>query len=364
MRGIPAPARRLPMKTISSRSQSSEDAAHAVAAAWVARVDAGLTAEARTELARWLAADPQHAVAFEKLTRTWGQLDAPRVRGVAASAEAKLRERARQRTVRRTALSSTVAALALAAIVWWPSPPLATVQPAGTLAAAPAPVVKATPRMQTLEDGTVVALQADAEIAVRFTAATRHVQLVRGEAHFEVVRNRARPFIVDAGGVEVRAVGTAFAVRLDPAEVEVLVTEGRVAVGRPEGAANSADVFSHAGETPVVPAGSRVLVRLNAATAIPEPARVVALTGEELGQRLAWRSVSLDFTGTRLADAVTEVNRYNRDQIVIEDASLADLRVSGIVATDKVDTFVRLVELMEVRAERRPSGEIVLRRAP
>lgn len=349
------------MKSFSSTSHSSEDA---VAAAWVARVDAGLTAEARTELARWLAADPRHAVAFEKLTRTWGQLDTPRVRGVAASAETTLRQRARRRTVRRTALASTVAALALAAVVWRPLQSRPTIEPAVTLATAPAPAINATPRMQILDDGTVVALQADAEIAVRFTAARRHVQLVRGEAHFEVVKDRARPFIVDAGGVEVRAVGTAFAVRLDPAEVEVLVTEGRVAVGRPEGAENSADVVSHAGETPVVPAGSRVLVRLNAATAAPEPARVVTLSGEELGRRLAWRSVSLDFSGTRLADAVRQVNRYNRDQIVIEDSSLADLRVSGIVATDKLDTFVRLVELMEVRAERRPSGEIVLRRAP
>jgi transmembrane sensor len=74
--------------------------------------------------------------------------------------------------------------------------------------------------------------------------------------------------------------------------------------------------------------------------------------------------VRLDFSATRLADAVAQVNHYNRDQIVIEDPSLADLRVSGIVSSDRLDGFLRLVELMDVRAERRPSGEIVLRRAP
>jgi transmembrane sensor len=51
-----------------------------------------------------------------------------------------------------------------------------------------------------------------------------------GEAHFFVEKDPQRPFVVNAAGIDVRAVGTAFNVRIDPAAVEVLVTEGRVRV--------------------------------------------------------------------------------------------------------------------------------------
>ena len=62
---------------------------------------------------------------------------------------------------------------------------------------------------RALDDGTVVELNGGAEIEVQFTAAERRLRLVRGEAHFQVAKNPLRPFVVEAGGVAVRAVGTA-----------------------------------------------------------------------------------------------------------------------------------------------------------
>lgn len=328
------------------------------AAAWVARVDAGLSPEERAELETWLRADPLHPAALESLSAAWGRLDLPRLRGTAPAAEMALYARQRRRTRRRT--TAGVAAVALLAFAgWWSWP-----APAPSTDGAPAVQVAAavpTSRLLTLADGSVVELNAEAEIAPEFTAGLRRVRLLRGEAHFAVTKDRARPFIVDAGGVEVRAVGTAFAVRFGPTEVEVLVTEGRVAVGRPEGASNSADTFAGGDGTPVVPAGSRVLVRLQAQ---PAPAQVSTLSPEEISRRLAWRGTWLDISAMRLADAVAEVNRHNRAQLVIADAALADLRVSGLARADRVDDFVRLLELSGVRAERRANGEILLRAAP
>lgn len=328
------------------------------AAAWVARVDAGLSPEERTELETWLRADPLHPAALESLSAAWGRLDLPRLRGTAPAAEMALYARQRRRSRRRT--TAGVAAVALLAFAgWWSWP-----APAPSTDGAPAVQVAAavpTSRLLTLADGSVVELNAEAEIAPEFTAGLRRVRLLRGEAHFAVTKDRARPFIVDAGGVEVRAVGTAFAVRFGPTEVEVLVTEGRVAVGRPEGASNSADAFAGGGGAPVVPAGSRVLVRLQAQ---PAPAQVSTLSPEEISRRLAWRGTWLDISAMRLADAVAEVNRHNRAQLVIADAALADLRVSGLARADRVDDFVRLLELSGVRAERRANGEILLRAAP
>ncbi|MGH7956064.1 MAG: iron-containing alcohol dehydrogenase, partial [Opitutaceae bacterium] len=77
--------------------------------------------------------------------------------------------------------------------------------------------------------GSVVELNVDADILVDFSPVRRAVRLVRGEAHFTVATDAARPFVVSAGGVEVRAVGTGFAVHFAPQEIAVLVTEGQVA---------------------------------------------------------------------------------------------------------------------------------------
>lgn len=84
----------------------------------------------------------------------------------------------------------------------------------------------------TLPDGSVIALNANSRVDVRYSSAERRVSLIGGEAQFNVTKNKQRPFIVGVGGISVRAVGTAFNVRMEPGEVEVLVTEGRVQVER------------------------------------------------------------------------------------------------------------------------------------
>jgi transmembrane sensor len=81
-----------------------------------------------------------------------------------------------------------------------------------------------------LPDGSVVDLNTDSKVDVTFTPSERRVQLAHGEAHFSVAKDPARLFVVEAHGVAVVAVGTAFAVRLRSESVEVLVCEGRVRV--------------------------------------------------------------------------------------------------------------------------------------
>src|SRR6185312_8533669 len=96
-------------------------------------------------------------------------------------------------------------------------------------------IVISQPERKTLVDGSVVELRDTAEIAVDYAGPLRRVTLRRGEALFQVAKNPARPFVVKAGGLEVRAVGTAFSVQIDGAAVDVLVTEGRVSVNQAGG---------------------------------------------------------------------------------------------------------------------------------
>lgn len=182
-----------------------------------------------------------------------------------------------------------------------------------------------------LADGSRVTLNTDSEIRVQVTAGERDVELMHGEAFFEVAKDARRPFVVTAGGKRVIAVGTQFSVRQEPAGVEVVVTEGRVRVE--EGGVSSGGEPSQEVLTPgtIAHAGTAGVLVQRESVAQAEV-------------RLAWRSGILMFRDQTLAEAVAEFNRYNERQIVIVDPSVAALRIEGNFRATNVDAFVRLLE--------------------
>jgi transmembrane sensor len=220
-----------------------------------------------------------------------------------------------------------------------------------------APIVSL-PRTQTLADGTVVEFRSDAHIAVAFEESVRRVVLTRGEVHFKVAKNPARPFVVSAGGVDFRAVGTAFTVNLAEAKVEMFVTEGKVAV--------AAAPQSTAVETPaVVEAGNHVLVAIDG-TQRSTPV-VTPVSPAQLNQRLAWRAPKLEFTATPLGEAVDTINQLaagRAPRIKLGNAALAEVRISGILRADNIETLVGLLEAdYGIRADRNGDSEIILHKA-
>jgi transmembrane sensor len=240
---------------------------------------------------------------------------------------------------------------------------IASLLPRKEPAQAPAratPSVMAAETVRKLPDGSIVELNTGAEIAVQYEPAERKVRLVRGEAHFRVEADSGRPFVVEAGGVAVRAVGTAFTVQLQAAAVEVVVAEGRVIVAN--GGANSNQA---AAEPALVTAGNRVVVPASPLPRAPVAPAVQAMSATELAERLAWRIPRLEFNGTDLAEAVGLMNRHNRVQIIMAEPAVGQVRVSGTFRSDNPEGFVRLVEAtLGLRAERRAPHEIVLGRAP
>lgn len=317
-----------------------------VAAAWVFRREAGLSPEEEAEFACWQAADPRHKAALARHDRAWSALDRPRQAGQADFLLERLAERASRRRRRRIGAISMGLVCLLAVITVWQ-----TRRPSAADLTSRALVVM--PEKQTLADGSVVELKSDAEIAVDFSGPLRRVTLKKGEAHFQVAKSD-RPFVVGAGKVEFRAVGTAFAVQIAPSQVELLVTEGRVAVEK------AAELRSM-GQRPPVPAsalptalalvtaGNRMVVALEAAAPILAP---TAVPPAEMVERLAWRGPKLEFTETPLVQAAALMNQYNRVQLVIEDSELRRLPVSGLFRANRTEAFVRLLEAnFSVKAE-------------
>lgn len=337
----------------------TRDAA-ASAACWVARRAAGLSAAEKADLQAWLRADPRHAAALAAADPDASELDWPLHTGALDRVLAGLEARAAHRRARRRRLVRTgaLAAVAMVGVIFsarW----FAQSGEAFSHSAARSLVVRS-PEVRTLPDGSLVELKGDADLRVVFTAEARRIELVRGTAHFTVRKDAARPFLVSAGGVTARAVGTAFLVGLETGQVALVVTEGRVALDRTGAATATPDA---APETlAFVQAGESVAVDHAAASAAAAP-RVTALPAAERQQRLAWRTPRLEFNGTPLREIVAVVNRHNRMQLVLGEDALGNLKLSGALSADRIDALLEMLEA-DFRVTAEPAGDrLVLRRS-
>lgn len=281
----------------------------------------------------------------------------------------------RRRRRRRLALASAACAVLLAGGASWLSlRETASTAPAITAVANAASATVLRPEQQTLPDGSTIELNAGAQIEVAFSESLRRVVLRRGEAHFQVAKDPQRPFVVAAGAIEVRAVGTAFAVELGTSAVDVLVTEGRVAVN-PDASAdagtNTSPVANVKRATPPPPlaalaAGGRIVIDREPSSPGRTAPRISELSAADMQARLGWRVPRLKFSATPLAQVVAMFNEHavaGRDaRLVLAPDAPADARVSGMLRADDVDSLLRLLAgEFGISAERR-TGEIVLRR--
>lgn len=329
---------------------------------WLVRRDAGFNAEEQAEFNRWLRADPRHASAMAEVQAAWSLIEQPRHTGEVDFALRALESR-RQRRVRWRIMTAgvSVAAAAVIAMIFR----LTSLQPSFAPAESLAATMIARPERRALADGSVVELNAGAEIAVDFSSEHRRVRLVRGDAHFTVAKDSSRPFLVGAGTVEVRAIGTVFVVQLGADTVEVLVTEGKVRInnvadGLAPGAALPAIADSPSdGTGSLVTAGQRTIVSIAADASIA--ALVEPVSAAEIESSLAWRTRRIEFSGTPLAEALALFNRQNRIQLALGDPALAKRQIGGIFWIDNPEGFARLLETsFGVQAVREQEDKIVL----
>ena len=347
----------------------NDDQVLQTAAEWALRNDRGLTAAEQDEFSQWLAVSAAHRSAYAEARWGWEELDRlvglqssvhavpdPDLLSPRHSAWAKAGAPPPRRRVLRFALPAALALAAAVVVGLFLTRPVAV--PANDDMSGSAHTL-ALIEQRDLSDGSVIELNRGAIVTEHFTADRRLVRLVRGEAHFKVAKDAARPFVVEAAGVAVRAVGTAFNVRLGAASVEVLVTEGKVRV---DDAVRGQSLLGAQvdGQPPVLAAGQSATVDL-APTAVPQ---VATVTPAEIEQRLAWQPRLLDFTDTPMPEIVAEFNRRNPVHLILNDAALEQMRLSATFRSDNVDGFVRLMESdFGLRAEWRENGEILLRRA-
>ena len=334
----------------------------ASATAWLIRLEREATPELWEELQQWLDSHPRHRAEFIRQRTAWnrcdklkilrpdnGTIDADLLAKIelvepeesrASQAAGKLPARGRRPSAVDLSRRGWLAAAAITGLAILGASYLAFQDGWHTY------VTAIGGRKQiALSDGSTVTLNTDSEMRVRIGSGRRDIVLMRGEALFHVAHDTQRPFLVTAETTIVRAVGTAFSVRIRADnQVDVLVTEGRVAVGAPEdGAAFTLSTAS------AVSAGEGAAVRHG-------KVNVKSLHPDEMKRKLAWTDPSgprLWFQGETLAEAVAEFNRYNVRHLVIADPAIADpsvLQISfgGSISATDIDSFVDALKLFHV----------------
>lgn len=261
---------------------------------------------------RWLTANSDHVAAFEKVSTAWeatGALPRGPFPRLSRWQRAGFRQGFFQAA---TAVAAMAIVMIVGELIYQRSAGIAT--------------EIGEQRMLTLQDGTRVYLNTDSRVVVNYDKRQRAVELKSGEAFFEVAKKPPNwPFVVTVDGRQITALGTAFVVRRDSNRVSVTLLEGKVAVlPTPEPS------------TPMIPLspGQRLVLADNRPPKVDEPS---------IEKVTAWRSGYVDVVEVSLADAVAEMNRYSRLNVIVAEPETAAIPISGIFRAGDITSFANAV---------------------
>jgi transmembrane sensor len=299
---------------------------------WFVRLrDEDATEDDRRRCAAWRAADPAHARAWAETEQLWARMDAvvPALRA-------------------RQAWQAQKPAAPISRRGWLKQAAAAALVLGGGVGVAVSSDLLADHRTgigerKTLDlaDGSKVELDADTALSLAFSADLRRISLHRGRAFFQVAGDPSRPFLVAAGNGEIRALGTAFSVKITPDAVQVAVSEHAVAV-------------SFGGETARVDEGGALAYGVHG---------IGQTVATDIASQLAWRQDRLFFQEAPLREVVADLDRYRPGRILILDGDLADLPVTGFFHAGQSEAALQTIEAtLPVRLTRLTDRLVVVRR--
>lgn len=320
-----------------TRTPTCNQAQRDQAIAWLLRLrDAPTDSLLEQAFAEWLASDPAHPAAYRQAEQQWAWME-PFKQQAFPARDAALRYRpATNKPRRRNGPIYAVAASLLLAVSW------GLFSPQGWYGLPHSySVGKGQRQTIALSDGSSLELNTDTEVRVHFNHRQRHVDLVRGEAFFNVAHNADRPFSVHVGDVSIHDIGTAFDVYRQAEQVSVAVAEGVV------------EMEAQQGERRQLSAGQQL--------AYSCAGQFVAASQSDIAALTAWRQGQVVFRGKRLVEVLAEIARYHDVNIRLPDPKLAELRVNGSFRTEQLDNMLNAVaSLLPVHVKRIGEREIVL----
>ena len=336
--------------TIDPREQES--------AKWLARLERGMRDDEGQQLKEWLA-DERNRDAILEAAGLWHSRDVQSLLFALTGISPQQRHPAPR--VRGLLFPLVVALCSTAGLFWMLTHGRTRQRPPNVVAAVPNTFYR-TAIGETLEitlaDGTRVTLNTDTRLVVSFSQGAREVQLMRGEATFNVAHEATtRPFNVIAGQRTFQAMGTQFNLRVLHDNVDLIVTQGQVKIlesrpREPTTPARRRDVLVYGEQT--IDAHEEALVD-------PGFQSVSPIDANEVQARLAWQKGLIVFDDKSLGDALAEIERYTPTKFVLADEKLGALRVSGSFRTGNVNAVRLALRQNFLLASRRDTrGRIVL----
>lgn len=344
----------------------NQDRIHSEAGEWLAKLDRGLSNNERVALQQWLFENEQKREILFNMAELWDKMDTLSRLSDLFPDVSRQRQPVWRYPLAAAALLLVIAGLVFLQVIDRPN----RVMPSSSRV----PADSAHPSPQdfdgtyetsvgeyssvNLADGTEVILNTNSLIQVNYTGSERYILLSRGEAHFTVAEDAVRPLTVHAGNRFIQVVGTAFNVEISRHNiVEVIVTEGRIAIVEQAGAGNGGmpvNIIKIAQDTPVVSEGEAAI--LDATNA-----QIRKIAPEEVAVDLSWREGNLIFQGETLEEAIHEISRYTSVEFEILDESIKAVRVAGLFKAGDINgLLLTLRENFQISSQRIGAERVLL----
>lgn len=344
-----------------------EKSAEDIALDWIIRMDGEnpLTESEKIDLSNWLKIDPSHQKLLKANAQFWADTSLTDLYDLASHQAASTTKTkgdsagglfASNAFWGRKTIFTSFAVMSVFMVALLTSKILPdTVDPTNGLYA----TVVGEQKIHHLSDGSVVHLNTNSQLVVEYNDEQRNVWLKQGEAHFEVAKNKDRPFRVYTNGGRVEAIGTAFNVRVAENDIAVLVTEGRVSVAA-LGQENWQPKLTEIGKidkliqethqlTELAQLDAGQGVKFNSRMPLNALANMVTNSTEtvsekELQMRQAWQTGVLVFNGQPLSEFISEITRFTHAKFEIEDVELNHIQVGGRYKIDSIDNVIVALE--------------------
>lgn len=341
--------------------EKSESKIQREASAWYSRLrEDNPSQENRAEFAAWLEADARHAAAFDdasavvELVRNSKDLHhlATSIRKKYENSNSQTQRRHNQwRRILLSPRGFTIAGAALSSFL------LLTIGFVSTTGTITYDTETAEIDRISLADGSFIDLGPESRVKTTFTTDERRVELLAGEAFFEVARDTDRVFIVESANAEIRVLGTKFNVHRGPEGVRVAVAEGEVKV------MHDASIWRRIAQP--LPKQSGALERtLEAGEQVKATSNLgidetTEVTVDDPG---AWRSGLLIYPDNSLREIIADLNRYSETPITLASDELSELRLFAAISADHIDQMLSdIEELYPVEIDRSQPKRIIIR---
>jgi transmembrane sensor len=353
-------------------SNVQEDKIQEVACLWISRMDRGLTIAEKQQLLVWCEQNPLHHSALLEVASYWDDLSVlNELSDLFPLAQAKIQSKRNRFSAIAMAASFAIVSLIGANTLlnesflpYLPSFNEQTLTQTHTLKTQVGEQTSF-----TLQDGSQIQLNTNSLIEVEFSPKHRLLTLVRGEARFDVAKDKNRPFTVTAGKKSFTALGTIFNVQKnDSLVMELVVTEGKVLITKASmPVTDITDTLTQARttfksdtlEATLVVSGEKAVITENSPLINTTPVEKVSL--DQIHRDLAWQQGMLIFEGESLSIALAEISRYTTSHFEIVDSELAKINVAGYFKAGDIDGLLTSLQSnFGINFNKKSDGTILL----